>query len=340
MKNNVGVWILNVIMAGIDYTLAPIHIRERFSFTKSTLQVIYDNLMKNENVFGVVIISTCNRTEIYLSCDEGFDINPFELLCDAADIDYEEYSNLHTLRNGNDVIRHLCELACGVKSQIWGEDQIITQVKNALELAREMNAVDSILEVMFRIAITSAKKVKSLLKLSSTESSIAYSAFKIIKSKRNVKKALVIGNGEIGRLMASILIENGYDTTMTLRSYRHGINIIPIGVKTVEYGKRYEKLKDCDVVISATLSPHFTLETDKIERMSCPCLFIDLAVPRDIDPRIKSLDNVELYDVDSIYAGEVDKNRAEQMARVKEIIDKYIFDYYRWYEYKKRLVSI
>jgi glutamyl-tRNA reductase len=325
-------------MAGIDYTLAPIHIREKFSFTKSTLQVIYNDLLKNENIFGAVIISTCNRTELYLSCEDGLYINPFELLCDAVDFDYEKYSKFHTLRTGDDVIRHLCELACGVKSQIWGEDQIITQVKNAIELAREMNASDSTLEVMFRIAVTSAKKVKSVLKLSSTESSIAYSALKIIKSKDNIKKALVIGNGEIGRLMASILTGNGYDTTITLRHYRHSDNIIPLGAKTIEYGERYKKLKDCDVVISATLSPHYTLEIDRIDKMRHPCLFIDLAVPRDIDPNIKSLSNAELYDVDSIYSGEVDKNHAEQLAMVNEIIDKYIFDYYRWYEYRKRLV--
>jgi len=325
-------------MAGIDYTLAPIDIREKFSFTKSTLQAVYNDLLKNENIFGAVIVSTCNRTELYLSCEEGLYINPFELLCDAANFDYEEYSNMHVLRTGVDVIRHLCELACGVKSQIWGEDQIITQVRNAIELAREMNASDSTLEVMFRIAVTSAKKVKTTLKLSSTERSIAYSALKIIKSKENISKALVIGNGEIGRLMASILIENGYDTTITLRRYRHGDNIIPLGAKTIEYVARYEKLKDCDVVISATLSPHYTLEIDKIDRIKYPRLFIDLAVPRDIDPKIKSLDNVELYDLDSIYAGEVDKNRTEQMIQVKKIIDKYIFDYYRWYEYRKRLV--
>jgi len=333
------VWILNVIMAGIDYTLASIDIRENFSFTKSTLQVIYNELLKNENIFGAVIISTCNRTELYLSCEDGFYINPFELLCDAVNFDYEEYSDLHTLRTGDEVIRHLCELACGVKSQIWGEDQIITQVKNAIELAREMNASDSALEVMFRIAITSAKKVKSILKLSSTESSIAYSALKIIKSKDNIQKILVIGNGEIGRLMSSILIENGYDTTITLRRYHHGSNIIPVGAKTIEYGQRYKKLQDCDVVISATLSPHYTLEIDEIHKMSYPNLFIDLAVPRDIDPNIKTLDNVELYDVDSIYADEVNKNHAEQLARVNEIIGKYIFDYYRWHEFRKRLVS-
>jgi len=85
--------------------------------------------------------------------------------------------------------------------------------------------------------------------------------------------------------MASILIENGYDTTITLRRYRHGDNIIPLGAKTIEYVARYEKLKDCDVVISATLSPHYTLEIDKIDRIKYPRLFIDLAVPRDIDPK-------------------------------------------------------
>jgi len=224
-----------------------------------------------------------------------------------------------------------------VKSQIWGEDQILTQVKNAIETAREMNASDSTLEVMFRTAITAAKKVKSTLKLSSIEGSVVISALRIIRSRDAIKRALVIGNGEIGRLMSSTLINNGYDTTITLRQYRYGSNIVPLGVRTVDYSERYKELCHCDVVISATLSPHYTIKFDEVNKISrYPHLFIDLAVPRDIDPCIKSLNQVELYDVDSICVGEVNKNHTEQLARVDEIIQKYILDFYRWYEFKKR----
>jgi glutamyl-tRNA reductase len=328
-------------MAGIDYNLASIDIREKFSFTKSNLEQIYDKISEVDNVLGSVVISTCNRTEIYISCEQDFYINPFELLCNIQGFDFLEYRKIHIIKTGDNVIKHLCELACGVKSQIWGEDQIITQVKNAISTAREFEASDSTLEVMFRNAIAAAKKVKTTVKLSSVENSIAYKAYNNIKKYTDLKKALVIGNGEIGRLMTAILVENGYDTTMTLRHYKYSNNIVPKGANVVEYSDRYEKLSDCDVVISATLSPHHTIEFDKIKNLSKkPKIFIDLAVPRDIDPQIKHLADVLFYDVDSICANEVAENHTRQLEQINDIISKYIFDYKNWCSYKKGLVCV
>jgi glutamyl-tRNA reductase len=328
-------------MAGIDYNLATIDIREKFSFTQSNLENIYCKISETDHILGSVIISTCNRTEIYLSCEQDFFVNPFELLCDTLSFDFSEYKTLHSMKIGDEVIKHLCELACGVKSQIWGEDQIITQVKNAISTAREFEASDATLEVMFRNAISAAKKVKTTVKLSSVENSIAFKAYYNIKKYPNFKKALVIGNGEIGRLMTSILAENGYDTTMTLRHYKYTHNIVPEGANVVEYSDRYEKLSECDIVISATLSPHHTIEFDKIKDLEkYPKIFIDLAVPRDIDPLVKTLPDVLFYDVDSICANEVSENHAKQLALVNEIISKYIFDYKNWCSYKKGLVCV
>ncbi len=328
-------------MAGTDYGLATIDIREKFSFTKTTITQIYDYILEDENIYGCVIISTCNRTEIYLSCKDGMVINPFEILCDALSLDFSEYKNIHFVKTEDEVIKHLCFLACGVKSQIWGEDQIISQVKNAITTARELHASDSTLEVMFRNAITAAKKVKTTIKLSSTQDSIAYKAFNIINREKRIKRALVIGNGEIGRLMASVLVENGINTTMTLRQYRYAENIVPKGANVVEYCNRYEVMSKFDVVISATLSPHHTIEIDEINKLEkTPKLFIDLAVPRDIDPRVKTLKDVEFYDVDSICADDVIENHTKQLEMVQEIIDKYICDYNNWCEYKKGLVCV
>jgi len=330
-------------MAGIDYKLAPIDVREGFSFTKTMMKQVYSNILKDAMIFGTVIISTCNRTEIYISCEEDFYVNPFEVLCNAAGIDFAHYEKVHRVKTGDEVIKHLCQLACGVKSQIWGEDQIITQVKNAIAVSREMASADSYLEVMFRNAIAAAKKVKSTLILNSRENSIVYKALKIVKNQEmmDVKEALVIGNGEIGRLMTNVLIENGYSTTMTLRQYRYHANIIPPNANTVDYSNRYQKMNDCDVVISATLSPHYTVEMEILKRINkIPKLFIDLAVPRDIDPSIKSLPNIEVYDVDGICEDEISKNHAQQLKDIEKIIEKYICDYNRWCAFKKGLVCI
>lgn len=332
---------MNVIMAGIDYSMAGIDIRERFSFTKTTLDAAYKNILECDDINGVVILSTCNRTEIYLSCKQDFYVNPFVILCQEANVDFKSYADLHSVRSGEAVIKHLCELACGIKSQIWGEDQIITQVKTAIAVSRELKAADGTLEVLFRNAISAAKKVKTTVRLEKRESSVVYIALDALKSRDNIKDVLVIGNGEIGRLMTEVLIENWYHATMTLRQYKHAQNIIPYHAEIIEYSKRYEKIAECDAVISATLSPHHTIEAAPVGEMErYPVLFLDLAVPRDIDPQIANLAGVELFDIDTLCADSISEAQAKQLIEVEKITSKYSKDYQKWCEYKERLVRV
>ena len=117
-------------MAGIDHSMAGIDIRQRFSLAKSRQQQILQALFHMEMVEGAVLLSTCNRTEIYLSCREGFSPDPFALFCQAANLPFEDCQGLYKVRRGEECFDHLCLLGSGALSQIWGEDQIITQVKN------------------------------------------------------------------------------------------------------------------------------------------------------------------------------------------------------------------
>lgn len=329
---------MNIAMSSVDYNTADLENREKLSFTKSCMERIYDRIGEKNGVLGAVIISTCNRTEIYLSLEDGWELNPFELLCECADIDFEIYENMYVTKTDNDVIRHLSELACGIKSQIWGEDQIITQVKDAAAFARSLNMTDSILEVMFRIAVSAGKKVKTLVDFKSDSNNSDKRAVNIIKSSLENPKVLVIGNGMVGRDVAQMLVKSGIDTTMTLRHYRHGENIIPNGVKTIDYTLRYDILSECDAVVSATLSPHRTIKYEKIaELCRIPKIFIDLAVPRDIDERVALFKNVRYYNIDDIGKNEIELSHKQQMEEINAILDKYIDDFYRWYSYKMRV---
>lgn len=337
--------ILRVVMAGIDHSIAGLAVRETFSFTKSVLADLYQSLLLCRELEGVVIISTCNRTEIYLSLKEGAEVEPFELLCSAAGIRFsdEEQIPRHMHRSGEAAIRHLCALASGMRSQIWGEDQIISQVKDSLSFAREQKATDSVLEVVFRTAISAAKKVKTEIKLNGRESSVAVKAIEIIKQQvekgDKIKDVLVIGNGEIGRLMAQALVANGYVAYITLRQYKHSMNVVPNGVSVVEYNDRYKQIEKSDCVVSATLSPHHTIEFSELAGLNrLPSLLIDLAVPRDIDPEIHNIKGVSLYDIDSISSKEIEKSHDEQMEQANKIISKYINDYNNWCSYKLKLV--
>jgi len=328
---------LNIIMAGIDYTMAGIDIREKFSFTKSCQQTIYECIKKNKAVLGAVIVSTCNRTEIYLSCVPGYSENPFALLCQYAGINFKDYALLHRVRAGEEVFRHLCQLACGAKSQIWGEDQIISQVKDSLAFARENQATDSYLEVLFRTAITAAKRIKTEIKFSQADNSVALKTLTVLNRQPiRPHKVLVIGNGEVGRLVAHTLVANGYAVTMTLRQYKHGQVQVPAGVAVIDYADRYRHMADFDAVVSATLSPHFTIEKDKLAGLpQVPRVMIDLAVPRDIDVSIQELANVALYDIDTIGRDTITENHTKQMAEINKIIDKYLNDFLKWKKYKE-----
>ena len=318
-------------MVGIDYKLAPIELREQFSFTEDGLKRAYGRIKDMVDIQGAVLLSTCNRTELYLSSEACID--SFETLCSLAGV--EGRSHPHYSAEGSDVMHHLCLLGSGVKSQIMGEDQIIAQVKEAIATSRELSAPDNVLEVLFRESVAAAKKIKSVISFGVRENSIVHKAMDAIYQYGELRRALVIGNGEIGRLMTRTLVEKGFHTSMTLRTYRHGETLVPAGAHAVDYAARYQALSGCDVLISATRSPHHTIKLEEVQGCTAyPKLWLDLALPRDIDPAIATLPGTVYHDVDSLSAGEVFERREEKTRQAEEIIEKYVADFEKWLTYQ------
>lgn len=332
---------MNIIMAGMDHSMAGIDLRERFSFTKPKQEAICEALRAMEGVRGAVLLSTCNRTELYLSLDPYKECDPFLKLCKAAGLDVTPSKHCYRILKGREAFWHLCRLACGLESQILGEDQIITQVKEAVALARGCGAADSNLEVVFRTAITAAKKIKTVVKFSKAENSVALKTLAILRQELKVKspgRILVIGNGEVGRLVANTLVQHGFEVAMTLRQYKYRDIEIPEGVTAFDYGERYQRLGTFDAVISATASPHHTLAIEPLKDMaSLPGIMIDLAVPRDIDLEIGRQRPVKLYDIDSIAEGAIEQSNQLQFQQAEDIIHKYHGDLMKWHHYKERV---
>jgi glutamyl-tRNA reductase len=238
---------------------------------------------------------------------------------------------------GDEAVMHLCKVAAGAESQIWGDDQIITQVDDAIKAAQKAEASDAILNTMFRISVSAGKKAKTLVDFKVDDNSTAARAAGLLKHHPSVKQVLVIGNGIIGRATAEMLVQAGLETTMTLRQYRHGENIVPAGCRTVNYGERYRVLSQCDAVVSATTSPHFTISYEEVKKLDhLPEVFVDLAVPRDIDPKVADLDQVSYYDIDQVSQGSRDARQEEQMREIETIIGKYIEDFHQWHSYRER----
>ena len=140
-------------MAGLDWHRAPIDLREALSFTRSQVVELDRRLWKDLRVEGCALLSTCNRTELYLSCTDGAEVDAGALLCAAAGVEHAPFVQAFTACRGREAARRLMEVAGGLRSQIWGEDQIVTQVKGAIQTAREAGTADSVLETLFRTAV-------------------------------------------------------------------------------------------------------------------------------------------------------------------------------------------
>ncbi len=334
---------MNLKMIGIDFTTAEIDIRQSFSFTKKAMASAMEQIRLNPQIRGCVLISTCNRMELWLSLARESKLSLPEFLCSLKGLSAKEYQKYLVERQNKQAVEHLFYLSAGMKSQILGEDQILTQVKEALAFAREQECTDRALEVLFRMAVTAGKQVKTNVVLDKANFSAAHHAVEFLKNQGyelERKICLVIGNGEMGKLTAQALMEEGADVTVTVRQYRSGIVKIPIGAKRMDYGERYQYIPKCDFVISATASPNLTITRDGLHSCwenvySCQQkaqVFVDLAVPRDMEPAIAEMENVSYYDMDSLPMESKSDKMRHQYQLAEKILSEEIQKFLDWQE--------
>lgn len=328
---------MGICMIGIDHNRAPVDIRAMFAFTKKNAGAAMEEMKERYHLAGCILLSTCNRMELWVSTVEDQQEDLYQILCDLKAIQQEDYREYFISRQDREATEHLFYLTSGLKSQILGEDQILTQVKDALSLAREHFTTDNVLEVLFRMAITAGKKIKSNVVFSRGNPSVIHQALQFLaKDGYEVagKTCMVIGNGEMGKLTAQTLCQAGANVTVTVRQYRSGVVNIPQGCKRINYGERMEYLPQCDLVVSATASPNVTLRKELFENLPLtkPKVLIDLAVPRDIDPQLGDLEGIILYDMDSFRCKETPTELEESLRQASAIVDDQLEEFYIWYE--------
>ena len=326
---------MSIFMLGIDHNMAPVDIRALFAFTRKNTGEALLKLKKEPGICGCIILSTCNRLELWVSTEENEKPELYQWLCRLKGIEGEEYRKYFISRENEEAVEHLFYLTSGLKSQILGEDQILTQVKDALSFAREEFTTDSVLEVLFRMAVTAGKKIKTEVPFSHGNPSVIHQAIRFLEEGgyhvRN-KVCMVIGNGEMGKMAAQTLREAGADVTVTIRQYRSGVVNIPVGCSRINYGERMDYLPECDLVVSATASPNYTLTEELFEdvRVERPMILIDLAVPRDIDPEIRKKENITLYDMDSFRTSETPKELEDNLEAAGKIVKEQMEEFFQW----------
>lgn len=318
---------MNIIMSGLDCHHAPIALREQLAFSSQQVSRLLTEIRRQPGVEGCVLLATCNRTELYLT---GEAKAPWRLLCQAAGAEEETLAPYFTTLEGDDAARHLMEVACGLHSQILGEDQIITQVRTAMDLAQEARTADGNLSALFRQAVTAGKRSKTQVTIQRCAPSMGTRCRELLEETLGSlrgKNILVIGNGQMGRLAASLLVEAGAKVTVTLRTYHHGETVVPRGCGTVRYEGRVSALEGMDAVVSATTSPHYTLTREQLGLVkNPPRVAVDLAVPRDIDPECSQL--LLCYDVDTLGTGRAGSE--EEREALKTIAEEELGKFHQW----------
>lgn len=308
------------IKKGVD-----VSIREKLVISPRTKDLISNSLRNITDEF--VILSTCNRTEIYFK-GQGIDKELiFEVLnWDKSLLEYVFYID------DESAVKHLFELVCGFHSRILGEDQILGQIRDAYLEGVEKGYIFSELMRLFEEAISCGKRFRSdtkLYEIPVSSSSIAVN--KVIESK--AEKLMVMGYGTIGKLVIKYALGTELkEINIVVRDKSKVEKITDQRVNILTYNEARERLNEMDGLISCTAASHLVVEKYHINKEGKNILLIDLAMPRDIDPQLQNYERVQLLDIDKISKLD-DENkhlRVERMQKNKYIIDKYIKEYMNW----------
>lgn len=296
---------MSIGVIGVNHNLAPINIREKVSFT-DTQRIEAIDYFLDIGIEEIVILSTCNRSEIYIQSEE------IDKKVKLVEEFYEKFFNVQGIKRylfskkDIDAIDHLFKVTSGLDSIVLGEDQILGQVKDAHDFSMKLGSSKKIFNKLFREAITTAKEIKNTTNISHQPLSISYIAVKFLKNKIGSlegKKALVIGVGKMSKLTMKHLEEEKIDTIYVSNRSHGKINQLEDEFKTIvpiRYEDRYKVMNDIDIVISATSSPHTVIKYDQIPKIQRKIFMMDIALPRDIDPKINELKNIEVYYIDNL----------------------------------------
>jgi len=336
---------MTLFVLGINHTTAPLALREKVAFVPEKIAGALQHACDHVGVEEAVILSTCNRTEIYLADNSSSGLGDSQKilgwLADYHALPVGELAECHYFHNDHDAIRHLMRVASGLDSMILGEPQILGQLKSAFAVAHQHGTVSGKLHNAFQYVFSVAKRVRSETAIGENPVSVAYAAVSLsqrIFSDLSQSKALLIGAGKTIELVARHLKEQGIQQLIVAnRTLPRAQELTSqIGGEAILLADIPDRLHEADIVISSTASQLPVLGKGAVEqalkrRKHKPMFMVDIAVPRDIEPQVAELDDVYLYTVDDLkeVIDENKRTRAEAAQDATKIIDEAIEDYLR-----------
>ncbi len=331
-------------LIGISHKTAPVEIREAVAFGKDEQEYIYGHLLNEFQLKGLLILSTCNRTELYLSGTlHGEELHAIrQWLGRFKKTDHFTNEQYFYLYQGKEAVDHFFKVISGLDSQLIGEPQITGQVKEAYNLAHDSGSSDALLNKLFSYGLEAEKHVRSETFLSDGAVSVSFAGVELARkifTRLNDKTVLLIGAGETAELAAVHFMDKGVGRILIAnRTFRNGE---ALAAKFKGEAYRLEELNkilpETDIVISATSGTDYIITREQIEpfikkRPYRPLFLIDLAIPRDLDPALDELDNVYLYNLDDLT--EITKmnleRRKQEIPKALKIIQEHVHEFMGW----------
>lgn len=341
---------MGIYLLSLSHKTTPLEIRSLFAYADQQKEQVLEELALTGLVDEAVVLSTCNRTEIYchgvVDGEEEAENRVLEVMETAA-VRAAGAGQVPDMRRylrrycGRGAIHHLFLVAAGLDSMVIGEDQILGQVKQAYDFSRERGYCRTFLNTLFRDAVTGAKRVKTDTALSKTSVSTASLAVKAAEEKLgglSGKKLMIIGaTGKIGNIVLKNVQDiKGLDIYVTMRGHSsaeklgHGLRYT-----VVPYEERYRRLDEMDVVLSATASPHYTITRAQAEQhmeTKKPRVFLDLAVPVDIEDTVSAIPQTWYFNIEDMteLARQNNEKKLAQIETADRIIEEYETQFYKW----------
>ncbi|MFC1713273.1 glutamyl-tRNA reductase [Candidatus Poribacteria bacterium] len=333
-----------VTAVGVSHKKTPVEVRERLALNSDGLPSLYKRLKASGKIAGCVIISTCNRTEIYAN-SRNADAALSEiwgLLSEESGIDSEPLQDYLYNLTCQEAIAHLFRVTTGLDSMILGEQEILGQVARAYQTACENGASNCVMNVLFQKALKVGKQVRTETRISNGASSVGSAAVEMAKQTfGDIQNSAVmlIGAGEMGRLVARNLANNSTSEVMVCnRSYDRAQELASeFDGSAVPFDDLFEYMPRADIVVSCTSAPDYIISEERLapvmeEREGNPIFLIDLAVPRDIEPGLDHMECVHSYNIDSLQSivDESLDEREQEARKAEAIIEGAIDNFSRW----------
>jgi glutamyl-tRNA reductase len=320
---------VSIVLVGLNHHTAPVELREQLSLSGCALTMALDDIRQTSVLNEAVILSTCNRLEIYGVAADAAQGRAFiqNFVTTLQNIPPETMHPHLYFRQDTDAIHHLMRVAAGLDSMILGESQILGQVTQAFTTAQSHGTTGAVLSQLFTKAAHAGKRTRTETEINRYTTSVSHAAALLADGKSGGLKqrnVLVIGAGEMAELAAHAFQKRGVkELAFTNRTYNRAETLARhLGGRAMDWYHLQDALAWADVVVSATSAPHLVLHTADIEkclaaRHNRPLLLIDIAVPRDIEESAGTLPNVQLFDIDDLRSI-VDVNMAQRKAAVPQ----------------------